>query len=351
MAHKRDQTGGPNDSRMSSIPIPASAMKQSQQLPPGSSRQPTTTRSNGPRKSNFGLPSVIQRAPTASTRSQPPPGAPHLSGSMRADYGKTPVKPVGSSSMSGAGSINRRSVGGGGGIRPSRPGLPYTSAVTKEVRPIRDKAYQHKEQREILEYLTGIEVQNKIPTLSMKTLQSPTAREFFDIWLILVNELDPDYTFPPNKKIEDEFQQVMKDLLYPHAEQITRTSLAAPNTPHAWPAILASLHWMVQTIQVLYFVYCLSDYDDDISCQIRDLWLSSDDPYLKQIEDLEIGLPELPDILEFDFLAKSYHKFWNGEDSNFEDEKQELVDRYSALEFTHDLFTSDPYWMCARPTY
>jgi hypothetical protein len=61
--------------------------------------------------------------------------------------------------------------------------------------------------------------------------------------------------------------------------------------------------------------------------------LSSDDPYLRPIEELEIGMPELPDMLEFDFLAKAYHKFWNGEDTNFDEEKQELVDRYGALEF------------------
>jgi kinetochore protein NDC80 len=152
------------------------------------------------------------------------------------------------------GNLSRRSIGGGGNVRPSRPGLPYTSAVTKEARPIREKSYQQKEQREILEYLNKIDLKNQIPTLSIKTLQSPTAREFFDIWMRLVQELDPDYSLPPNKKVEDEFQQVMKDLLYPHAEQISRTSLATPNAPHAWPAILASLHWMVQTIEVLNFI-------------------------------------------------------------------------------------------------
>jgi hypothetical protein len=55
------------------------------------------------------------------------------------------------------------------------------------------------------------------------------------------------------------------------------------------------------------------------------------DPYMKNLEDLEAGTPELPHILQFDFLAKSYHRFWEGKDSDFDVDKQELVDRYGAL--------------------
>lgn len=106
-----------------------------------------------------------------------------------------------------------------------------------------------------------------IPTLSIKTLQGPSGREFIEIWKRLVEELDPDYVYPviePEKgksshgpkdkdaprSMAEEFIQVMKDLRYPLIDTISKQSLQAPSAPHAWQSILACLHWMVQQAKV-----------------------------------------------------------------------------------------------------
>ncbi len=250
MAYRRDN---PNDSR-TGIPFPPSAMK-------GSNPQ-QSSRNVGPRRSNFGLPGIVQARPPPSSsanalgRSQlgPPPSL-GSSSSLRVDHGRTPVK-------SNIGSSARKS------LAPSRMGMPTSASGHKDPRPIRDKAYQLMEQKEILEYLLDIEMNLVLPTLSIKTLQGPSGREFIEIWKRLVEELDPDYVYPvvePEKgkasslnpkdkdatrSMAEEFIQVMKDLRYPFIDSISKQSLQAPSAPHAWQSILACLHWMVQQAKV-----------------------------------------------------------------------------------------------------
>jgi kinetochore protein NDC80 len=129
--------------------------------------------------------------------------------------------------------------------------LPHLPLPTKEARPVRDKAYQKKTQQAILDYLQDAQFQ--LPGLSIKTLQAPSVKEFQAIFKFLVHEIDPEseYKFLQHgKKFEDEFIAILKDLRYPHADQISKTALQAVNSPHSWPAILAALHWMVELSEV-----------------------------------------------------------------------------------------------------
>ncbi|KAF8316496.1 HEC/Ndc80p family-domain-containing protein [Cantharellus anzutake] len=324
---------------------------------------PTTATSNlpsslCPRKSNFGLPGIVQTRPppgsSASTLGRshlgPPPQtltAPSSSLSQRIDYGKTPIK-----SDLGSSAINYSALGTSSvrksnapqqphhSLRPARAGIPSSSSSGhKETRPIRDKSYQLIEQREILDYLISIEMNLILPTLSLKTLQSPSTREFIEIWKRLVEELDPDYVYPvvePEKgsravsssrdkesvrTMPEEFIQVMKDLRYPLIDTISKQSLQAPSAPHAWQSILACLHWMVQ------------------QAKIKARWLSTDsqDLYVLPSEALTLNpedermanAPELRHLIEFRFYAETYDKWWGDEEADFEAEQMRMVEEYN----------------------
>jgi kinetochore protein NDC80 len=288
----------PNDSR-TGIPAPSSAMKasanylqhsissnsgaaqqQRASLAPPSGRAPS--RSNGPRKSNFGVPQAVTRGapPGASSlrgpsssqqssqHSQQQNSQQHLlSASQAWDHTRTPMKSSTAnnnfaSSVSGS-SVNRRSTMGGGSLatssvsRPSRSGAGSAAmggaagsrAPLRDIRPTRDPSWQKMAQMEIYEYLMENKTDMEIPFLTPAVLKSPTSKQFEEIWKFLVLELDPDWV-AENQKVQDEFVPVMKDLQYPFAETITKSALSAINSPHSWAAITAALHWMVREARV-----------------------------------------------------------------------------------------------------
>jgi SMC interacting uncharacterized protein involved in chromosome segregation len=127
----------------------------------------------------------------------------------------------------------------------ARAGIPHYPLPTKDVRPIRDRHFQARMARTVFEYLQ--DAQCPVTNLSLKNLQSPTLKDFQAIFRFLIIRNDPQYQFgKANKKFEDEFLMLLKDLRYPHADQITKTHLAAANSQHSWPTILAVLYWIVE---------------------------------------------------------------------------------------------------------
>ncbi|KDQ12301.1 hypothetical protein BOTBODRAFT_113186 [Botryobasidium botryosum FD-172 SS1] len=279
MANRR-QTLGVNES---GIPMPSSAFKKP--MP-----------SRGLRMSMAGPPQRLF---------QPPPPTSH---NPRMSMFRAPPQQanLGASQLHRAG--RRQSQFG---ARPTA-GIPHFPMPTKELRPVRDKSYQAKEQQEILAYLQGAGFQ--LPNLSIKTLQSPSVKDFQAIFKFLVKELDEDYLFGRGgKKFEDEFIIILKDYRYPHID-ISKTGLSAATSPHTWPAILAILHWMVQL------------------CEAKIRWFHDgvcDDPYVLPFEDiqLESGRPELANIIRFDFLSQAYHQFW----TDGSEDVTELVEKLEEL--------------------
>ncbi len=104
-------------------------------------------------------------------------------------------------------------------------------------------------QREVLDYLA--QQRCPIPNLSSKTLQTPTNREFHEMFRFLVTDIDDTYIFGREKKPEDEIILLLKDLRYPLVDGISKTSLAAPGSSAAWPTLLAMLHWLVTIAKVV----------------------------------------------------------------------------------------------------
>lgn len=112
----------------------------------------------------------------------------------------------------------------------------------KDTRTIRDKQFQLLEQKQILKFLT----EGQFPgNITMKTLQSPTNKDFQTIFRWLFEILDPCYVMcKGNKKFEDEIIPTLKYHRYPAADQINVKWLQAVGSMHAWPSLLAVLHWM-----------------------------------------------------------------------------------------------------------
>lgn len=94
----------------------------------------------------------------------------------------------------------------------------------------------------MLEFLTshGYEYQ-----VSLKTLSSPTTKDYTNIMLFIVRYLDPSI-LKGFTKIEEEIPQLYKRLRYPFT--ISKSNLTAVGSPHTWPSILAALSWVVELI-------------------------------------------------------------------------------------------------------
>ncbi|KAG8927424.1 kinetochore-associated Ndc80 complex subunit ndc80 [Tulasnella sp. 419] len=298
----------------SSIPLPASAVKRRADMPPPMAPPPQSRMrmsiAGGPG------PSRPPALPAASQSSQPgtsyAPRAslfgggasqgfnPLLQSTRRPDtsqYGKTPSK----SALQG--SVRRPAQSTG---RPTFASANWT--VPKEVRPIRDRTYQAMMQREILDYLT--QQRCAIPNLSMKTLQTPTNREFHLIFQFLITDMDDKYVFGREKKPEDEVILLLRDMRYPLVDTISKTSLAAPGSSSAWPTLLAMLHWIVT------LSHTLKKWGDPEVCPDYNLMPVQDIP-------LEEEVPNYFDLVICDYTFAAYMQYMYGAD-DFKEQDEEL---------------------------
>ena len=130
----------------------------------------------------------------------------------------------------------------------SGPGLTGTvqrrapPGVKGDPRPVGDKGYQAACARNVLEFLTshGYEYQ-----VTLKTVASPTTKDYTNIMMFIVRYLDPSI-LKGFTKIEEEIPQLYKRLRYPFT--ISKSNLTAVGSPHTWPSILAALSWVVELI-------------------------------------------------------------------------------------------------------
>ncbi|KAL2897976.1 Kinetochore protein NDC80-like protein [Bienertia sinuspersici] len=125
-------------------------------------------------------------------------------------------------------------------------------------------------------------------SLSLKPL--PSAKDVIQILRILLSRFD--FNSNPNnvnqKTLEDDLFLLLKSLNCPH--KINKSALRAPAAPHAFPQMLAVMHWLVQ----------LADYLDH---------LPSDD-------DTE-GFSFMKDALTL-YAVKSYLPYMRGDDETVE---------------------------------
>ncbi|KAF8590521.1 hypothetical protein K439DRAFT_1329564 [Ramaria rubella] len=277
-------TADPAGNARSGIPMPASTMKNTQATrmrmstagPMGSSRSSMLGSQPGalhPRQS-------IMR--TGSQNSDPMLASNRKPGDV--GFGRTPM----SAKLSRRGGIGRASMA------PTAAMTNMTQPI-KDNRPIRDKQFQNLEQKQILKFLT----EGQFPgNITMKTLQSPTSKDFQTVFRWLFEILDPCYVLcKGNKKFDDEIIPTLKYHRYPAADLINIKWMQAVGSMHAWPSMLAVLHWMTLLFQNKSLV---PEYFGE----------------------------EHNNTLAFEYYVEAYYIFLQGSD-DFSEQDQDLEDRYA----------------------
>ncbi|OXC84438.1 kinetochore protein NDC80 [Cryptococcus neoformans AD1-7a] len=294
--------------------VPSSAVKKVGRL--GPARQSLAPSQIQSRTSILGVSNSQENAPHSmmGSRKSTMPGKmgdrDQLMSASRGDggiYGRTPQMNRGI-----PGSVRRSSVftSNSQGRTSMAPGV-YSTAY-KDPRPLRDKVFQSNCMRNVNEYL--ISVRYPLP-LTAKTLTSPTAKEFQSIFKFLVNDLvDPGAAW--GKKFEDDTLSILKDLKYPGMDSVSKTALTAPGAPQSWPNMLAMLNWLVDLCKAL------DNWDDPEIIS---------DPLMIPATELLLDYPNLDDRLLWDFAAKTYSQWFDGEAEEFDEAEQELEHAYDRM--------------------
>ncbi|EJU05360.1 hypothetical protein DACRYDRAFT_74568 [Dacryopinax primogenitus] len=214
-------------------------------------------------------------------------------------YGRTPSR------NAPPGSVRRSSQYSG---RASAAALAQINQPKTEMRPIRDKQWIAMAAQTVMDHL----IENRFPLpLERKMFdQGPTLKLFQAMFMFLTHDvLYPGYVFGKGgRKFEEDVITLMKDLRYPHADQISRTALQAAGSGHAWPATLAMLYWMVELSQAK-----LQWFNPEMC----------DDPNLTPIEKLSPEQSNMPERYFIDYLNQAYRAFLDGSD-DFSDLDQQL---------------------------
>lgn len=186
-------------------------------------------------------------------------------------------------------------------FRNSSSIAPRGSIATKsDPRNINDKNFIGASVRILLDYLTE---HNYPQSISPKILTRPSAKDFNNIILFLFVQIDPNFKL--SGKFEDEVIMMFKQLRYPY--QISKTSLVAVGTPHTWPALLATVMWLIE----------LLSYDEAVAAA--------------NAQSLEDPDPEDPNASEkafFSYLGSAYQLFLSGDDEAYERLENEFLNTF-----------------------
>jgi len=171
-------------------------------------------------------------------------------------------------------------------------------------RPINDKMYMNACTRKLIEFLSSHSYDHAV---SLKVLARPAAKDFTNIVNFLFKCIDVNMKFGP--KFEDEFITVLKNFRYPF--QISKTALSAVGTPHTWPALLASVSWIVELLM----------YDEAVALAPAD-----DNDGFGFGND---GMPATSmDKKFFDHLGSAYKSFLAGDDDKYHQLQEEQSQQY-----------------------
>ncbi|KAA1100554.1 kinetochore-associated Ndc80 complex subunit ndc80 [Puccinia graminis f. sp. tritici] len=87
--------------------------------------------------------------------------------------------------------------------------------------------------------------------LTIKTLQTPTTKDFQNIFKFMIQCSDHGHVWGIyGKKPEDEVIPLLKSMGYIAYDALTKSGLQAPGSMHTWPTLLAMLQWIVTTIKL-----------------------------------------------------------------------------------------------------
>jgi kinetochore protein NDC80 len=205
--------------------------------------------------------------------------------------------------------------------------MPSSSRFGKaDPRPLSDKHFQVAQIKQLISFLeaTGYE-----KTVSEKQLHSPSSKDFMSIVTFLFRQIDPNFS-PVPTKMEDEVPAMFKALGYPY--NISKRSLYAVGSMHAWPNLLGALSWLVELIE---FNEEATRVDEE---QLAAQEAGEADPALTGDESTSTQLSEK---LFFAYISQAYSHFLAGSD-NFDVLDQQMSAQFerrnaTTLEEIHQL--------------
>jgi len=178
---------------------------------------------------------------------------------------------------------------------------PQAAGVPRDPRPLRDRSYQARIGKELIDYLHsnnfGLTMNHE---LSENFIKSPTQKDFNLVFQWLYRQIDPNYRF--QKNIDQEVPPLLKQLRYPYEKSITKSQIAAVGGQN-WSTFLGLLHWMMQLAEMMDRYSC-NRYND--AC-------------------VEAGVDVAGDHIVFDFLTSAYQDWLNMDDEAGDDDVERAL--------------------------
>lgn len=133
-----------------------------------------------------------------------------------------------------------------------RSSIYISSTSSEKISSYRDprettkKEYQQHAIRIIYEYL--IENLYDKQNFTIRVLQSPTSKDFRNIFIFLVQKIDTNFILS-ERQYEEEIRSILRLLGYPIT--VHRTTLQSIGSPHSLPALLGILEWLINMITLM----------------------------------------------------------------------------------------------------
>jgi len=80
--------------------------------------------------------------------------------------------------------------------------------------------------------------------LQIEAISSPSGKYFYKIFLFLVKQIDPFFTF--KKKTEEEIPLILKNFFYPFVPP--KNIFYSLNNPRVWPTLIGCLKWILELL-------------------------------------------------------------------------------------------------------
>ncbi|NWI96820.1 NDC80 protein, partial [Pitta sordida] len=213
-------------------------------------------------------------------------------------------------------SIFGKRASGAGGSRNSQYGVFGTEKI-KDPRPLQEKAFIQQCIKQLCEFLAENGYAHNV---SLKSLQSPSVKDFLKIFTFIYGFLCPSYELG-DSKFEEEIPKSFKELGYPFA--LSKSSLYTVGAPHTWPQIVTALVWLIDCVKLY-----AAMRENAPSFDEGQNWGGETDDGI------------VHNKLFMDYAVKCYELFMKGRDT-FEELDAEVQSKLS--KFPKDLFNIDEF--------
>ncbi|KAM5179602.1 kinetochore protein NDC80 homolog [Mantella aurantiaca] len=192
------------------------------------------------------------------------------------------------------------------GTRNSQYGTFGGTEKIKDPRPLHDKSFIQQCIRQLCEFLNE---NGYSQTLTVKSLQGPSTKDFLKIFAFIYSFLCPNYEIP-DSKFEEEIPRVFRDLGYPFP--LSKSSMYTVGAPHTWPQIVAALVWLIDCVKLM----CALQQENHVF----------EEPQLGTQSENGIDFNQV----FLDYMVKCYHQFMEGSDT-FEEADAEVIAKLKDL--------------------